>query len=164
MRFPVPILVSHRYLLLGAVGSAATLTWPGPAPCGTGLQACINAASAGDILLVQTNNAINEDLTIDKSLTLKAQSGFTPRLGALHFIFLSNPNPKNNVIVLEDFKCDRARIFAVQSSTGTFNVSMRRLNIENTFNDGPAIQIRTGQPPYGAVVFDVSDNQVTIPR
>ena len=165
MRFPASLLVFAAVTCFSAAaGSAATLTWPSAAPCGTGLQACINAAAAGDIVLVQTNSPINEDLTIDKSLTLKAQVGFTPRLGALHYIFLSNPSPRNNVIVLEDFRCDRARIFAVQSSTGSFNVSMRRLNVENTYNDGPAIQIRTGQtPPYGPVVFDLSNNRVTIP-
>jgi predicted nucleotidyltransferase len=152
----------------GRNASAATLTWPqsNPAlPCfGVGLQTCIGIAHAGDIVQVATNSPVNEDLTVDKSLTLRAATGFTPVLGALHYIFLSNPALTANVVTLRDFTLEQGRIFAVQTSLSTFNVTLTNLDILNTFNLGPEIQVRTGQPgPYGPIVFDISNNDLTIP-
>ena len=78
--FAVLILIFPRLL------HAATLTYAGPggaaAPCDTTLQACINGASSGDTVAIATNSRIDENLTIGKSLTLTAASGFTPLIGS----------------------------------------------------------------------------------
>lgn len=63
------------------LASGLTLTWPGDAPCGGTLQACIDAAAAGDIVELATNDDIMEDLQIAKSLTLRAAEGFAPVIG-----------------------------------------------------------------------------------
>jgi hypothetical protein len=61
--------------------NADTHTYPGTAPCDTTLQACINGVSSGDTIRLETDAAIDEDLTIAKSLTLKAAPGFRPIIG-----------------------------------------------------------------------------------
>lgn len=60
---------------------AATLTFPGAAPCDTTLQACITGAVSGDVIEIATNSPIDENLTINKSLTLRPAAGFTPTIG-----------------------------------------------------------------------------------
>lgn len=63
------------------------LTFPGPAPCDSTLQACINGANSGDIIEIATDNRIDEDLNIAKSLTIRPAAGFSPLIG--------NPDPLN---------------------------------------------------------------------
>jgi hypothetical protein len=59
--------------------AASALTWPGPAPCNTTLQDCIESAADGDILEVATDGPIAESVEIfAKSLTLRPAAGFTP--------------------------------------------------------------------------------------
>src|SRR5690242_12845546 len=67
----------------GASALAATLTYPGGAPCNTTLQACVTGASAGDTIQLATNGVIAEFVTIDKSLTIEAAPGFTPSVQGL---------------------------------------------------------------------------------
>jgi hypothetical protein len=69
-------------LLWSCAGVAAT-TFPGAAPCNTTLQACITAAAAGDTVELATNALINEDVDVDKSLTLQPAAGFAPQLLAV---------------------------------------------------------------------------------
>jgi hypothetical protein len=58
--------------------SAATLTYPGAAPCATTLQACVTGATAGDIIALATNVPIAEFVTVDKTLTIQPAPGFAP--------------------------------------------------------------------------------------
>ncbi|HVT32111.1 MAG TPA: hypothetical protein VHE32_05670, partial [Rhodanobacteraceae bacterium] len=59
--------------------AASALTWPGPAPCNTTLQDCIESAADGDTLEVATDGPIAESVEIfAKSLTLRPAAGFTP--------------------------------------------------------------------------------------
>ena len=88
---PVVLLLFSFTTLEGSPASAATRTWSGPAsPCGSTLQGCINGASPGDIVEVATNVPINEDLTIDKSLTLKG-AGANKVLAYITHPVLSGP-------------------------------------------------------------------------
>jgi hypothetical protein len=68
--------------LLGGVPAsyAATLTFPGAAPCNTTLQACVTGAGANDTIEIATNTPIAEFVDIDKSLTIQAAAGFTPQV------------------------------------------------------------------------------------
>lgn len=73
-------------LLSSSAAPAATLNWPtlvGGGPCSGTLQACIDAAAAGDTIVVVADEqftpdrytAINEPILIRKSLTLTAAPG-----------------------------------------------------------------------------------------
>lgn len=72
---------------------ASVRIWPGSAPCNGTLQACINAATSGDTVLIATNAAINENLTINKSLVVKAQTGYEPVFTAGSWIIGSSAIP-----------------------------------------------------------------------
>ena len=166
MLIPVVLLLFSFTTLEGSPASAATRTWSGPAsPCGSTLQGCINGASPGDIVEVATNVPINEDLTIDKSLTLTAALGFTPILADLHSVLLSNPAPLANSIRFENFILARGLVSAVQSSSETFDVGIQYLTIHNTFNGLPGIEVRTSSTPgtYGHMQVGIVGNRVTIP-
>lgn len=61
-----------------ATGTAGAVerAWPGSAPCDTTLQACIDGASSGDVIVIDTPAAITESPTIaNKTLTLRAREG-----------------------------------------------------------------------------------------
>ena len=76
--------IAHLFtlLLLASLSPhamAVVRIWPGAAPCNATLQACINAATSGDTVLIATNTPINESVvTITKSLVLKPQAGYKP--------------------------------------------------------------------------------------
>lgn len=53
---------------------AATWKYPGAAPCNTTLQNCIFAAASGDIVKIAAAQ-VDEDLTIDKTLTMLPANG-----------------------------------------------------------------------------------------
>jgi hypothetical protein len=165
----------HRFLLVSAIlslssaavspASAGTLTWSGPAsPCGSTLQGCINGAGSGDIVEVATNVPIHEDLTIDKSLELAAAPGFSPVLGDLRTVLLTNPALQANRIRFRDFTLTRGFVSAVQVSGKTFDVEVRNLTIHNTFNGRAEIEVRPGSfGPYGPVQAGIVGNRLTIP-
>jgi hypothetical protein len=59
--------------------NAAVLSYPGPAPCDTTLQACIDSAADGSTIDILTDGPIGEELFIDdQSVTLEAGAGFHP--------------------------------------------------------------------------------------
>jgi hypothetical protein len=147
------------------VSAATTHTWSGPAsPCGSTLQGCIDAAAAGDIVEVATNVPINEDLTVAKSLELRGALGFTPVLGDLHYVLLSNPSPLSNRIRFEFFTLTRGFVGAVQTSSGIFDVGIQYVWVQNTFNGIPEVEVRTGSfGPYGPFQVGIVGNRFTIP-
>lgn len=63
-----------------SAGSPAPTIWvyPSTAPCDTTLQACVNAAAAGDVVRVAADVPDLGILTISKSLTLEADPGVSP--------------------------------------------------------------------------------------
>ena len=69
-------------LLLSASAATGTLTYPGAAPCNTTLQACVQGAASGDRIEIATAAAIDEGISIRKSVTLTGASGVTPVIGA----------------------------------------------------------------------------------
>jgi hypothetical protein len=76
------IAIAMLWSCAGGHAVAAT-TFPGAAPCNTTLQACVTAAAGGDTVELATNALVNEDVLIDKSLTLQSASGFAPQLLAV---------------------------------------------------------------------------------
>ncbi|MGH7726905.1 MAG: choice-of-anchor Q domain-containing protein [Candidatus Eiseniibacteriota bacterium] len=161
---PIPLVLLFSSVAVSAA-SAGTITWSGPhSPCGATLQACIDAASPGDVIEVATNVPIYEDLTIDKSLVLTAALGFSPVLGDPHFVILSNPDPLANQIRFEYFTVTRGFVYALQTSGGTFDVGIQYLTIQNAFDGRPEIQVGTGSPgSFGRVQAGIVGNRLTIP-
>jgi len=164
----MPLARSLRALLilLTTLLPAAPLpaaTWPSAGCPGT-LQACIDAAAPGEVVEIATNGPIAESPQInDKSLTLRPAAGFTPVFASPNSIFVFGGDVAATNVV-EGMTITNGRLTAVQGGEGTFDVSFRNNVILDTFTSGSAIEIRSGnaQPPYGPVLFDVSDNQITV--
>ena len=57
----VPVLLG-----VSTTATAVNRTWPGAAPCNTTLQACLDAAGAGDNIAIATNGPIEESISIGK--------------------------------------------------------------------------------------------------
>src|SRR5690606_331591 len=63
-----------------AQADAATRTRPGDPGCTTTLQACVDAATAGDRIEIATDGPITESIALHaRSLTLTAADGYTPQ-------------------------------------------------------------------------------------
>lgn len=76
----VPIFAAA---LCGRRADAAVRTWPGATPCAGGLQACIDGASAGDVILLAADVPAGSDVSIEKSLTVRPVPGMAaPLVGA----------------------------------------------------------------------------------
>ena len=160
-----------RFLLLATVAMIATIgtsmlsaaTWPSGGCAGT-LQACIDAAAVGEVIEIATDGPIGESPQIsDKSLTLRPAAGFSPLFSSPNSIFVfGGAVAATNLI--EGMTIENGRLVAVQGGAGTFDVTFRNNIVLDTFSFGSAVEIRSGntQPPYGPVLFDVSDNQITV--
>lgn len=128
------------------MSSGATLTYPGDAPCGGTLQACIDGAAAGDTVELATNGSITEDLEIGKSLTLRAADGFVPIIGggvgerSVDVCKYADPQAGPVAIEIEGLSFDFAR---VKCSLGP-DQSHRRLALRN--NNITFVQNETGFP------------------
>ncbi len=76
---------------------AAFYYWPDTsAPCNTTLNACLDAASNGDFIYIQTNNTINESISTTKDVSFAAANGFLPFFGTGHFIHINIDSPRSN--------------------------------------------------------------------
>ena len=82
--------------LLAGTANAATLTYPGVAPCNTTLQACVTGAGANDTIEIAQNALIAESVDIDKSLTIQPAAGFLPQV---QFFFTAVTTTSKNVTV-----------------------------------------------------------------
>ena len=90
---------------LSEIGVAATLTWPNPfglpgAFCNTTLQACLDGAAAGDVVQIGADDSlfpdryttVDENLTINKSLTLRGVRGIDAVFTAGRGITINPPS------------------------------------------------------------------------
>jgi hypothetical protein len=106
----------HRFELVGLVFllsasvATGTLTYPGAAPCNTTLQACVQGAASGERIEIATAVAIDEGISIRKSVTLTGASGITPVIGA---------SPTMRAVRIETY------------DDGPLSVSLRGLTLNN---------------------------------
>jgi hypothetical protein len=158
--------LSYLTFLVAALCAASALsaaTWPSGACPGT-LQACIDAAAAGEAIEIATNGPINESPQVnDKSLTLRPAAGFAPVFSSPNSIFVIGGDVAATNVV-EGMTIANGRLVAIQGGEGAFDVTFRANVILDTYSYGAAVEIRSGntQPPYGPVAFDVSDNRITV--
>ena len=76
------MVLLHALLVIGLAppAEAAVRTYPGPDGCNNTLQQCINRVPDNSTIRIDTNQTIEENIQIDKSLTLKAAAGRSPVL------------------------------------------------------------------------------------
>lgn len=144
---------------------AATLTWPGAAPCNTTLQACINAAVDGDRIEVATNTPINENLSISsRSLDLVASIGYRPTLSDLRSISLTSNSLAGNLTTnVSGFRLRGSYVFASYLGTGTANYTISDMTLEPTASGSGShveVGIARGVIGVGSMNLTLDNNRV----
>lgn len=146
----------------GARPAAATLrTWPGPAPCDGTLNACITAAASDDIIEIATNGPIDENVAVDKPLTLQAGAGYRPALAAGKGVS-AYYGPGAGIawsMTFDGLKFIEGGI-GVRAFSGDANVTLRNLDVYATTSSyvGGAIGIDNFGP--GHLTFEIAGNRV----
>jgi len=148
------VVVLAILMSVAAVCDAATLTYPGSAPCNTTLQACITGAAAGDIIQIATNGPIAETPTIDKSLTVEPATGFAPVLNGSLFAFPTGAA----TITVQGLAINGS--FRAGPGTGDLTVHFLSNHVSIS-GDNFAVEVSSGtSPPYGNVTADIRNNTV----
>jgi hypothetical protein len=145
---------------------AATLTYPGPAPCNTTLQSCIDSAAAGDVVEIATSSPIDESPDLNRSLVLRAAGGFMPLLAAPNSILASSTGTTDNDFTIQGITIEDGIILVTHGSTGRLNVSIVGNTILEGFITNPTISIRAGNvnpPVMGDITFSILNNRITVP-
>jgi hypothetical protein len=155
------------FLVCPLIVNAAILTYPGPTPCDTTLQNCIDAAGAGNTVEIATNGPIDESLDLNKSLILKAAMGFTPTLAEDNSIVASSGGNTDNAFTIQGITLKRGEIFITHSSTGSLNVYILNNVIEESWTTPSGsilISSGTSGPPKGKISFSIQNNKITVPE
>lgn len=154
------------FLLLGLLAWPAaaqvTRTWPGAAPCNTTLQACINGSAAGDIVLIATNAEIDENISLNKSLHLRAAPNRVARFAQgrrIEGTLLAGSGPVQWTV--EGLHLRQGSIYLRYA--GAAGGSMRVLNshlVDSVSNvEGALVLLNAGT---GVLDVEVSNNRVEI--
>lgn len=160
----IRMLVPVALVALATPAWSATLTYPGAAPCNTTLQACITGAASGDVVEIATNAAIDEDLSINKSLTLRSGAGYTPTIGGgatlrnLNYGGLGVSGSAETLLI-ENLHFQRVTVhgYIYQASGHSITIRDNVFFLEIEHNNTPAIEIDTRVALTGVI----SGNRIT---
>lgn len=123
-------------ILLPATVQAGVLppTWPGPAPCNTTLQACIDATPDSQTISIETDAPIAENINLyNRSLALVAGEGRRPTFAPGNWISVSSaPILGNQNVTLRGLRLSNAYVRAVYLGTGTATFDFSGLVLEQT--------------------------------
>lgn len=149
-------LIALPLLFAAASAPAANLEWPGPAPCDTSLQACIDSAAAGDRIRVGSAGPIDQDLSIVRSLRLEALPGYAPRLSPGRRIVAAAGGGASLDLRLRGFVLPSGSVAVTHAGAGALGLSLQDLDI--TAEPGrEAIRIDAGGAgSVGVVVENVA--------
>jgi hypothetical protein len=167
-RRPVIAFAAAIALTLAVPAGAALRTWPGSSPCNTTLQACLDAADAGDIVEIASDGPITGPVELyRKSLTLRAAAGFSPVVQAGSFTNVIDAFGADTLvaIVIEGLTIRGGTIDAYQAGTGPFGLTIRGNTVEADGLDANRTGIRLGtfgSTPTGPVNFAIVDNTVNL--
>src|SRR5262249_10558357 len=134
-------------------------------PCDTTLQACVSGVNPGDGILIETDGPIDESITIDKSLTLRADSGFQPLFSANQSVSAVLTGADGHTIDIEGLWLDAGALLVSQAASGPLTALVVHNRLVSSFSNGsPAIELRTGgTDPVGSITFELSDNTMSVP-
>jgi hypothetical protein len=127
----------HAGLCTGALAltaSAGAEVWPGPAPCDTTLQACIDGVASGAV--VEVAGSADENLLIQKSVTLRAAPGQSGGIGGgttSRVVRVQQTSPGSGAIVvaIEDLSLDPATVSVLLGADADHQVTIRSCSIHN---------------------------------
>jgi hypothetical protein len=154
-------------LLFGASMQARALNWPDVAPpCNGTLQACIDAASSGAVVYVQTSATVNPGpyLYVTKPLSLLAAAGYHPVFAAGSTIsaYYTPAAGTNWALDIEGFTLLDGMVIA-QVNQGNATVTLRNLEITtlnqvSTFTSGIGLR----NSGTGTLTFELANNRVHV--
>jgi hypothetical protein len=161
--------------VLGRPAAAApppveTLTFPG---CGTTVQDCIEDAPEGALVQLATNGPIDQALTIEKSLQLRAAPGFRPVFTPFSYIYARAVVSDDRHLVLQGLTWQPAGssgvIIVAHDTDGTFEVEI----LDNAFlgitgaSSGALVTVRTEGSPNvapGPLALTLRGNRFEVPN
>jgi len=153
-----------------ASADSVTHTWPtDPPPCDAAstLQACVDSAGDGDVVEIATSGPIDESISFQKSLTLRAAQGFAPAFASTQSIFADTPASGSHSITIEGLTLSNGLIRVLQLSMGALDVAIRDNNLEGpigNFAIEVTCTISTITPnDLGPCTFDISGNVLVLP-
>ena len=136
-------------------------TWPtDPPPCDAAstLQACVDNAGPDDTVQIATN-FVNESISIQNALTLRAAQGFTPVFASGRSI-TAEPKVYCNSFTIEGLTLDQGDISVIQQSDGSMNAQIVGNTILSPSTNIGATEVGGSGGPVG---FDVSGNTISVP-
>jgi hypothetical protein len=142
------------------------LVFPG---CGKKIQECIDETPNGGVVQLATNDTIDEDLEIVRSLSLVAAPGFRPVFTPFSIVRAASPAAAVDMyVVLRGLTWEPAGATQVVRmehwGTGTFEVHL----LDNAFlgvqgsSLGPLVEVAV-RGPGGPVIVDVRHNTFRLP-
>jgi hypothetical protein len=148
--------------------AATTYTWPnlsGIGACQASLQACIDNATAGDTVLVGADDfilpdsytSIDENISINKSLTLAARDGIDAVFARGRLITVASPSGGAMDVTLRRLVLQRGHIVFTHLSSDPATYTARDLRFRETDASGCAIRyydFGDGSPQFTAVDND----------
>lgn len=158
------LLTATALLALPSLAGAATLTWPGAAPCDGSLQACIDAATPADTVQIARNTPIDEAILITKSLQLRAAPGWSPMLTRTLELQVPNLSPGSAAeITVEGITLFEAGLRVTHAASTTARVILRGNTIRSvpaagSWFNAAALNVTTVSP--NGLDLDVLDNLI----
>jgi hypothetical protein len=168
LRGAVAVGLGGRYLLMVAAvavpapASAALFTWPGPAPCHTTLDACLVAVPSGSDVEIVTAGPIDENLSIFKSLTIRAAAGVRPVFAPGRYVLGGTPgvpDPAGLLVTLEGLTLTDGFVDLSCWGGPGCSFTVRRMRL---LTSGPAFASRITLlgDNDGALSLDISENEL----
>ncbi|SDD67258.1 DUF7452 domain-containing protein [Aquimonas voraii] len=105
------------------------LTWPGSGACAGSLQACVDSAPADAILDLVPGVAIDENISIGRSLTLRGRSASRVQFADGRRITASSSGSADLVLRLQDFGMQNGRIQVNHASSGRAQIEVSGLRM-----------------------------------
>jgi len=127
------------FALLPALASATAHTWPGSAPCGGTLQACIDGLADGARIEIATVTPIAEDISLyNRSLTLTAAEGYAPVFGIGHWLSITSDSigAGNLDVTVSHLAFTDGYVFANYNRTGTASYDFEGLTLTRAASNG----------------------------
>lgn len=133
----------------------------GNPPCNTTLQACIDLAAPGDVVVIDTNGPIAESVSFSKALTLEAYTGFAPVFEAGQSVEAgTDTSAADQTIVIQGLTLESGHIGFLQQGTGTATIQILDNTIQSGLGGGISIKANAATGP---ISFQISGNDLSVP-
>ncbi len=139
---------------------AALLVWPNGVCTGT-LQACVDAASPGDEVRVNTDTPVAESITINKSLRILGGYGYAAGFASGYGITVATPVTGDSDVRVSRFRLTNARVDVQHGGSGVATVYIQDNQFRSVGAVAAGIRVR-GVQTAGRVVAYILHNTLDV--